>query len=168
METVLLVIHLMLVAALIALVLLQRSEGGALGIGGGGANFMASRGTGNVLTRTTTILAALFFATSIALTIMARVSNEGGGIFDNLPANVIEEGAGDRPAGGGVLNLLGGGAADGGEAPAVPNEAGGAAAPAEEAAPAVPNEAGGAAVPDGAAAPAVPNEAGGAAAPAAP
>jgi preprotein translocase subunit SecG len=143
METVLLVIHLMLVAALIALVLLQRSEGGALGIGGGGANFMASRGAGNVLTRTTTILAALFFVTSITLTILARVGNEGGGIFDNLPANVIEEGAGDRPEGGGVLNLLGGGAAAGDEAPAVPNEAGGAAAPAEEAAPAVPNEAGG-------------------------
>ena len=153
METVLLVIHLMLVAAMIGLVLVQRSEGGALGIGGGGgANFMAARSSGNVLTRATTILAAGFFVTSIALTILARVNNEGGGIFENLPANAIEEGVVDRPEGGGVLNLLGGGAAEE-EAPAVPDEAG---APAE-----VPNEAGGEA-------PAVPNDAGGLAPPASP
>jgi preprotein translocase subunit SecG len=167
METVLLVIHLMLVAAMIGLVLVQRSEGGALGIGGGG-NFMAARSTGNVLTRTTTILAGAFFATSIALTILARVNNDGGGLFNNLPANEITDNAGDRPTGGGVLNLLGGGAAA--DTPAVPDEAGGATpAPAEGAAPAVPNDAAAPAVPnDAGAAPAVPNDAGGAAAPAAP
>ena len=169
METVVLVIHLMLVASLIGLVLVQRSEGGALGIGGGGGNFMASRGSGNVLTRTTTILAAGFFATSIALTIIARVNNEGGGIFDNLPANELIEGIENRPEGGGVLNLLGGAPAED-AAPAVPNEAG-AGAPAGDA-PAVPNEAGGApaGVPNdaGGAPPAVPNEAGGPAPPASP
>ena len=73
METVVLVIHLLLVAAMIAVILVQRSEGGALGIGGG-ANFMASRGTGNMLTRATTILAAGFFITSIGLTMLARSS----------------------------------------------------------------------------------------------
>jgi protein translocase SecG subunit len=61
MATVVLVIHLMLAAALIGVVLLQRSEGGALGIGGGGGGgggFLTGRGTANLLTRTTAILAA--------------------------------------------------------------------------------------------------------------
>ena len=62
----------MLVLALIGVVLLQRSEGGGLGIGGGGG-FMTSRGTANVLTRTTAILAGLFFATSLVLSILAGV-----------------------------------------------------------------------------------------------
>ena len=61
MQQVVIVIHLMLVLALIGVVLLQRSEGGGLGIGGGGG-FMTSRGTANVLTRATAILAGLFFA----------------------------------------------------------------------------------------------------------
>lgn len=71
MATVLLVIHLMIAAALVGVVLLQRSEGGALGMGGGGG-FMAGRGQANVLTRATAVLAAAFFATSILLTILAR------------------------------------------------------------------------------------------------
>ncbi len=70
MQTVLIVIHLMVVIALVGVVLLQRSEGGALGIGGGG--FMTGRGQANVLTRATAILAALFFATSLSLTILAN------------------------------------------------------------------------------------------------
>lgn len=68
MTTVLLVIHMIIALAMIVMVLLQRSEGGALGIGGGG--MMSSRGLGNALTRTTGILAAIFFATSIALTVL--------------------------------------------------------------------------------------------------
>ena len=124
METVLLVIHLMLVATLIAVVLLQRSEGGALGIGGGG-NFMASRGTGNILTRVTTTLAGAFFLTSIVLTIVARNNNEASGLFDNLPANELTDEAGVAPEGG-VLNLLGGAPAAE-ETPAIPDDAGGAA-----------------------------------------
>jgi preprotein translocase subunit SecG len=145
MDTVVLVIHLMLVAALIAIVLVQRSEGGALGIGGGG-NFMATRSSGNALTRATTILAAGFFITSIGLTILARTNNESGGIFENLPVNALPADAGAEPAAGagGVLNLLGGGDAT----PAVPADAGGAggasAASAGAAAPAVPADAGGA------------------------
>ena len=58
MTTVLLVIHIMIAIALIAVVLLQRSEGGALGIGGGGGGFMTGRGAGNALTKTTAVLAA--------------------------------------------------------------------------------------------------------------
>jgi preprotein translocase subunit SecG len=71
MATVLLVIHLMIALALVAVVLMQRSEGGALGIGGGGGGFMTGRGTANLLTRATAILAGLFFLTSIGLTLLA-------------------------------------------------------------------------------------------------
>ncbi|MBA4783231.1 MAG: preprotein translocase subunit SecG [Rhizobiales bacterium] len=82
METVLIVVHLIIVIAMAGVILLQRSEGGALGMGGGG--FMTGRGSGNLLTRTTAILAAAFFATSIGLSI---VSNYGSGtsVLDNLP-----------------------------------------------------------------------------------
>lgn len=85
MQTVLIVIHLMVVLAMIGLVLLQRSEGGGLGMGGGGG-FLTSRGTSNVLTRSTAILAAVFFGTSLLLSILAGVErkprsilNTGGG-----------------------------------------------------------------------------------------
>ena len=73
MATALLVLHLMIASALVGVVLLQRSEGGALGIGGGGGGgFLTGRGTANLLTRTTAALAAAFFATSILLTLMAQ------------------------------------------------------------------------------------------------
>ena len=70
MQQVVIVVHLMLVLALIGVVLLQKSEGGGLGIGSTGG-FMSSRGTANVLTRATAVLAALFFATSLILSILA-------------------------------------------------------------------------------------------------
>jgi preprotein translocase subunit SecG len=70
MNAVLLVIHMMVAAALVGTILLQRSEGGALGIGGGGG-FMTGRSAGNALTKTTSVLAAMFFATSLALTLLA-------------------------------------------------------------------------------------------------
>ncbi len=72
MTAVILTLHTILVAALVGVVLLQRSEGGALGIGGGGGgSFMSGRGATNVLTRTTTILAAAFFSTSMLLAMLA-------------------------------------------------------------------------------------------------
>ena len=73
MATVLLIIHIMLALALIGVVLLQRSEGGALGIGGGGGGggFMSGRGAANFLTRATAGLAAAFFATSLILALIA-------------------------------------------------------------------------------------------------
>lgn len=83
METVIIVIHLMVVVALVGVVLLQRSEGGALGIGGGG--FMTARGAANALTRTTAILAAAFFATSIVLGILAKINERPDDILRNLP-----------------------------------------------------------------------------------
>ena len=77
MSTILLVVHLMIALAMIVLVLLQRSEGGALGIGGGGSGdgLMSGRGLGNALTRTTGILAGLFFLTSIGLTVLGTMEN---------------------------------------------------------------------------------------------
>jgi preprotein translocase subunit SecG len=70
MTTVLLLIHIMVALALVGVVLLQRSEGGALGIGGGGG-FMTGRSAGNALTKTTAVLAGCFFATSLLLSILA-------------------------------------------------------------------------------------------------
>ncbi|MGH6736320.1 MAG: preprotein translocase subunit SecG [Methyloceanibacter sp.] len=72
MSTVILLIHVMIAVALVGVVLLQRSEGGALGIGGGGGGgFMTGRSAGNALTKTTAILAACFFVTSLTLGILA-------------------------------------------------------------------------------------------------
>lgn len=83
MTTVLLVIHLMIAAGLVAVVLLQRSEGGALGIGGGGGGgFLTGRGTANFLTRLTAGLAAAFFITSIVLTLLANHPEKSRSIFD--------------------------------------------------------------------------------------
>ena len=77
MESVLLVIHLILALAIIGLVLLQRSEGGGLGIGGGGLGGLATpRGAANMLTRATAICAAGFFCTSLILGIMAGGHNQ--------------------------------------------------------------------------------------------
>jgi preprotein translocase subunit SecG len=81
MQTVLIVVHLMIVIALVAVVLLQRSEGGALGVGGG-SGFMTGRGQANVLTRATGILAALFFVTSLSLTVLAGFGRGQRSILD--------------------------------------------------------------------------------------
>lgn len=86
METVVLVIHLIVALAIIALVLLQRSEGGGLGMGGGGAgNFATARGTATAMTRMTAICAAIFFATSLTLGVMAsRGHSVEKGILENV------------------------------------------------------------------------------------
>ncbi|MEL6060401.1 MULTISPECIES: preprotein translocase subunit SecG [unclassified Methylobacterium] len=85
MQTVLIVVHLIIVLALIGVVLLQRSEGG-LGLGGGGsggvAGFMTGRGQANALTRATAILAALFFATSLLLAVLSHRSQAPKSILD--------------------------------------------------------------------------------------
>jgi preprotein translocase subunit SecG len=87
MTTVVLIIHLLLALALIGVILLQKSEGGALGMGGGGmSGFMTGRSTANLLTRTTAVLAALFFVTSISLAILASREREPHSIVD-VPAS---------------------------------------------------------------------------------
>ena len=82
METLVLTIHILIAVALVVVVLLQRSEGGGLGIGGGG--FMTARGTANLMTRTTTILAIGFFTTTIILAIMAGYTTEPTSIVDEV------------------------------------------------------------------------------------
>src|SRR5207244_2750373 len=69
------VIHVLIAVALVGVVMLQKSEGGALGMGGGGmSGFMTGRSTANLLTRTTAILAALFFGTSILLVVLGNTT----------------------------------------------------------------------------------------------
>jgi len=83
MQTVLLVVHVLIAIFLIAVVLLQRSEGGALGIGGGGGGAMSSRGAANLLTRTTAGLAGAFMITSILLAIVSGTHTAPSSILDS-------------------------------------------------------------------------------------
>jgi preprotein translocase subunit SecG len=104
MQTVIIVIHLMIVATLIATVLLQKSEGGGLGMGGG-AGFMSSRGTANLLTRTTAVLAVGFFLTSLLLSWIASYDRKPSSII--APSSQSQQGSGAPPtSGGGVLDSL--------------------------------------------------------------
>ncbi len=109
MLTVIIVIHLMLVLGLIGVVLLQKSEGG--GLVSSTSGFMTGRGTANVLTRTTALLAVGFFITSLALSWLAGLGRH--------PASIINTGGGSQtqeappgspaplsPGGGGVLDQL--------------------------------------------------------------
>ncbi|HEX9809689.1 MAG TPA: preprotein translocase subunit SecG [Alphaproteobacteria bacterium] len=89
MTTILLVIHLFLAIGLVIAILLQRSEGGALGIGGSGGGMMTSRGQANFLTRATAVLAAAFIATSMILAILAGQARQPRSVLDSVP---------DRPA----------------------------------------------------------------------
>jgi preprotein translocase subunit SecG len=107
MQTVLIVIHLLIVLALVGVVLIQRSEGGGLGIGGG-SGFMTARGAANALTRTTAILAIGFFATSLILGIMARYGEKPTDILNRIPAASGSQTAPAGGNGGGILNQLGG------------------------------------------------------------
>jgi preprotein translocase subunit SecG len=118
MTTVLLLIHVMVAVALVGIVLLQRSEGGALGIGGGGGGggggFMTGRGAGSALTKTTAILAACFFVTSLSLSILA--SRNVGNTPSILPAGS------SAPSDGGLAPLqIPGAAAPTSSEPAAPS-----------------------------------------------
>lgn len=99
MTTILLLIHLLLAIGLVITVLLQRSEGGALGIGGGGG-LMTSRGSANFLTRTTAVLAALFMAMSLLLAIIASGERKPSSILDEgMAAPTQQAPAKPAPAG---------------------------------------------------------------------
>lgn len=108
MATVVLVIHLMIALALVGVVLLQKSEGGALGIGGGGGGFLTGRGTANLLTRVTAGLAAAFFVTSITLTILAQRQSSPASVLDRAAPAGSPAAPGTEPQGGrgGVLDKL--------------------------------------------------------------
>lgn len=89
MTTILLVIHLCLAIGLVITILLQRSEGGALGIGGGGG-LMTSRGSATLLTRMTAVIAALFVSMSLLLAILASAERK--------PRSILDEGVPGSPA----------------------------------------------------------------------
>ena len=108
MQTVVIVIHLMIVAVLIAAVLLQKSEGGGLGVGGG-AGFMSSRGTANLLTRTTAVLAVGFFLTSLLLSWLASHDRAPSDTILGSPASQTQPGGATPiapPTSGGILDSL--------------------------------------------------------------
>ena len=91
MTTVLLIIHLLIALALVGVILLQRSEGGALGIGGGGVGgLMTGRSSANLLTRTTAILAAGFITTSLLLAIVST--------HQIAPRSILDQPAAPAPA----------------------------------------------------------------------
>jgi preprotein translocase subunit SecG len=109
MQTVVIVIHLMIVAVLIGTVLLQKSEGGGLGMGGG-AGFMSSRGTANLLTRATAVLAVGFFITSLFLSWLASYDRKPSSIV-GTPASQTAPASGGAtpvqpPTSGGLLDTL--------------------------------------------------------------
>ncbi|HKU05962.1 MAG TPA: preprotein translocase subunit SecG [Bradyrhizobium sp.] len=108
MQTVIIVIHLMIVAVLIGAVLLQKSEGGGLGMGGG-AGFMSSRGTANLLTRTTAVLAVGFFITSLFLSWLASYDRKPSSIVGTPATQQAPAGGAtpvQPPTSGGVLDTL--------------------------------------------------------------
>ena len=84
MENIILIIHIIIAVLLIGSVLLQKSEGGALGIGAGNDSLMSSRSAGDFLTKFTTIVAICFIATSIALTVIHKKNNPTGSIIDKI------------------------------------------------------------------------------------
>jgi preprotein translocase subunit SecG len=121
MQTVIIVVHLMIVSVLIGAVLLQKSEGGGLGMGGG-AGFMSSRGTANLLTRTTAILAGLFFLTSMGLAWIAGADRKPTSILGTAPTTQSQPGGASPitpPTSGGILDSLK--KADEQQAPAAPS-----------------------------------------------
>jgi preprotein translocase subunit SecG len=87
--TVLLIVYLFVTLLLIGVVLIQRSEGGGLGIGTsqGMGSFMSGRGTANLLTRTTAVLAVIFFALAMVLAALNKGGSGGGSILDTIPAS---------------------------------------------------------------------------------
>jgi len=99
MITVILVVHLMIAVALIGVILLQKSEGGALGMGGGGmSGFMTGRSTANLLTRTTAGLALVFFLTSIALAWLAGGTRSSPSLIDTVPQSSQPAAPEQKPA----------------------------------------------------------------------
>lgn len=92
MTTVVLVIHLLVAIALVGVILLQRSEGGGLGIGGGGggSGVFTARGSANLLTRATAVLAIAFVSTSVTLAILSGRAVGPSSILESLPAAPVE------------------------------------------------------------------------------
>lgn len=96
MENVVLIVHLIIALFLIAVVLLQRSEGGALGIGGGGGGMVSARGAATALSKVTWFLAIGFICTSIALTVLSGGTGSDGSVIGKTPAAGATTGTGTK------------------------------------------------------------------------
>jgi len=96
-QNVVLAIHALIALGLVVVVLLQRSEGGGLGMGRSSDGMMSVRGQGNLLTRTTAILAAVFFATSIALAVFAGTASKPTPVIPTVPTAPTAPGAAPAP-----------------------------------------------------------------------
>jgi len=94
---VLLTFQIIVSVALIAVVLLQRSEGGALGMGGGPSGFMTARGAGDFLTRLTWILGSIFFVLSLTLTFIGSRERSGSSVVDRVKVDAIDPAALNQP-----------------------------------------------------------------------
>ncbi len=122
MENVVLIVHLILALGLIGVVLLQRSEGGGLGLGGGGGaggGLVSARGAATALGKVTWLLAIGFICTSITLTIIAAQNSASGSVLDRLgiDAPVSDAAPGSVPAGDSLLPPVPGGDTEGGLLP---------------------------------------------------
>lgn len=92
LQTIFLVVMIVISIALTGVVLLQRSEGGALGMGGGPSGFMTARGAGNLLTKTTWCLGAAFAVCAIALTILGNTERAGSSVADAAAIGALATG----------------------------------------------------------------------------
>ncbi len=117
--TFLLVVHTLIALALVGVILIQRSEGGGLGIGGGPTGLMTARGAANLLTRATTVLAALFIMTSIVLAVLSGYTRKSRAIDTTLAKSAP---APEAPALPGNLGGIPGAPAPAQTAPASPND----------------------------------------------
>ena len=95
---ILLTIHIIVCICLIAVVLMQRSEGGALGMGGGPSGFMSARGAGDLLTRITWILGSIFFVISLALTLLSGRQGASDSVVDRMKVEAIDPNKLNQPA----------------------------------------------------------------------
>jgi len=94
---ILLALEIVVSIALGGVVLLQRSEGGALGMGGGPSGFMTARGAGDFLTRITWILAAVFFSLALAMTILSGRERGSSSVLDRLKVDAINPATLNQP-----------------------------------------------------------------------
>ena len=123
MENVVLIVHLILALGLIGVVLLQRSEGGGLGLGGGGGGgLVSSRAAATALGKVTWLIAIAFICTSLALTIIAAQKSSGSSVLDQIgvdaPARPAD-GDGAVPSGDALLPPVSGGEGGGLDLPRV-------------------------------------------------
>ncbi len=97
MIVVLLLLQIFITLALVGVILMQRSEGGALGIGGGPSGLMSGRAAGDVLTRATSVLAAAFFVSSLLLTVLFSIRDDDASILESVDVDLLADPPAEAP-----------------------------------------------------------------------